>query len=62
MGGGFHQSAQDVRVDEGHILRARLANGNGDWVDAELDLNQCLGNNDGELPPRERRHNPGVRN
>ncbi|KAK4175817.1 Cyanovirin-N [Triangularia setosa] len=43
----FHLSAQDIRVDDGHILRARLDNGEGDWVDAELDLNTVLGNNDG---------------
>lgn len=44
----FHQSAQDVRVDEGHLLRGKLRNENGDMVDAELDLNNCLGNTDGK--------------
>lgn len=43
----FHQSAEDVRVDDGHILRARIPNANGDMVDAECDLDQCLGNNNG---------------
>ncbi|KAK1999382.1 CVNH domain-containing protein [Colletotrichum falcatum] len=43
----FHVSAQDIRVDDGHILRARLNNSNGDAVDAEYDLNDCLGNNNG---------------
>ncbi|KAK4132230.1 CVNH domain-containing protein, partial [Trichocladium antarcticum] len=43
----FHASAQDIRVDDGHILRARLQNTNGEEVDAEIDLNQCIGNNDG---------------
>jgi len=46
----FHASAADIRVDDGHILRARLRNGNGDEVDAEVDLNQFIGNSDGECP------------
>ncbi|KAG7284611.1 hypothetical protein NEMBOFW57_009216 [Staphylotrichum longicolle] len=45
----FHSSAQDIRVDDGHILRARLRNGNGDEVDAEVDLNQFIGNSDGSF-------------
>jgi hypothetical protein len=40
----FYQSAENIRVDDGHILRARLRNQNGDFVDAELDLNTVLGN------------------
>lgn len=47
----FHASAQDIRVDDGHILKARLQNTNGEEVDAEIDLNQCIGNNDGILVP-----------
>ncbi|OHF00959.1 CVNH domain-containing protein [Colletotrichum orchidophilum] len=45
----FHLSAQDTRVDDGHILRARLQNGNGDFVDAEINLNDFLGNDDGRF-------------
>ncbi len=45
----FHVSAQDIRVDDGHILRARLSNSGGDEVDAEIDLNQLIGNNNGML-------------
>jgi hypothetical protein len=44
----FHASAQDIRVDDGHMLRARLSNANGEEVDAEMDLNQFIGNRDGE--------------
>jgi hypothetical protein len=43
----FHYSAEDIRVDDGHMLRARLQNGNGDWVDSEIDLNEHLGNDNG---------------
>jgi hypothetical protein len=45
----FHASAEDIRVDDGHILRARLRNENGDMVDAEMDLNNHIGNNDGNF-------------
>ncbi len=45
----FHVSAQNIRVDDGHILRARLSNSGGDQVDAEIDLNQLIGNNNGML-------------
>ena len=44
----FHISAAEVRVDDGHILRARLDNGEGQQVDAEFDLNTVLGNNNGK--------------
>lgn len=48
----FHASAEHIRVDDGHILRAVLHNGSGEAVEAELDLNTVLGNNDGSsLPP-----------
>lgn len=40
----FHASAENIRVDDGHILRASV---NGQ--DAELDLNSCLGNNNGRF-------------
>lgn len=40
----FHQASSNIRVDEGHILRADI-NGNT----AELDLNQVLGNNNGRF-------------
>ncbi|CAI4213420.1 unnamed protein product [Parascedosporium putredinis] len=42
----FHQSAQDVTLD-GAILRARLANVEGEWIDAEFDLDSILGNDNG---------------
>ncbi|KAJ6779295.1 hypothetical protein PWT90_07910 [Aphanocladium album] len=45
----FHTSASNIRVDDGHILRARLRNGNGEEVDSELDLNSCIGNSGGRF-------------
>ncbi|PQE08286.1 cyanovirin-n family protein [Rutstroemia sp. NJR-2017a BVV2] len=46
---GFHLSAEDIRVDDGHILKARLRNEDGGMNDAELDLNQYLGNENGMI-------------
>ncbi|KAF2797568.1 Cyanovirin-N [Melanomma pulvis-pyrius CBS 109.77] len=45
----FHLSAEDIRIDDNHILRARLQNIDGDWCDAEIDLDNHLGNNEGEI-------------
>ncbi|TID25826.1 cyanovirin-n family protein [Venturia nashicola] len=45
----FALSAENVRVDDGHILRAALRNGNGDNVDAEIDLDQLIGNDNGNF-------------
>lgn len=43
----FLQSAENVRVDDGHILRASLRNGEGNLQDAEFDLDQIIGNHNG---------------
>ncbi|TDZ34327.1 Cyanovirin-N-like protein [Colletotrichum trifolii] len=45
----FHASAQEIRVDDGHILRAQLANGDGEWNDVEVNLNDFLGNDNGSF-------------
>ncbi|KAK4105443.1 Cyanovirin-N [Parathielavia hyrcaniae] len=45
----FHESAADIEVSDGHILKARLKNMDGEEVDAEFDLNSCIGNNDGSF-------------
>jgi hypothetical protein len=44
---GFHYSAEDIRIDDGHILRARLQKADGEWNDAEIDLNNHIGNDNG---------------
>lgn len=43
----FHASAEDIHLDDGHILKARLINSDGEHVDAEVDLNDFIGNVDG---------------
>ncbi|KKY22195.1 putative cyanovirin-n family protein [Diplodia seriata] len=45
----FHLSAEDIRIDDNHILRARLRTEGGEWRDAEIDLNHHLGNQDGMI-------------
>lgn len=47
----FHASAQDIRVDDGHILRARLQKADGETADAEINLNDFIGNDNGRLTP-----------
>lgn len=44
----FHASAQDIRLDDGHILKASLTNEEGEQVDAEIDLNDFIGNSNGK--------------
>jgi len=43
----FYHTAENIRIDDGHMLRARLQTADGDWNDAEIDLNQCVGNDNG---------------
>lgn len=45
----FHLSAEDIRVEDNHILRARLRKEDGEWVDAEMDLNEYIGNENGMI-------------
>ncbi|KAK7186420.1 hypothetical protein DPSP01_013101 [Paraphaeosphaeria sporulosa] len=47
----FHYSAEEgsIRVDDNHILRARLQRADGEWQDAEIDLNNHIGNDNGSF-------------
>ncbi|KAH6871768.1 Cyanovirin-N [Thelonectria olida] len=45
----FHLSAEDITLEDGHILRARLADVDGNWQDAQLDLDYYIGNIDGSF-------------
>ena len=48
----FHVNAEELHInDDGHILLGKLPNEDGDLVEAEIDLNECLGNNDGTSRP-----------
>lgn len=43
----FFRTASDIRVDDGHILVANVANEEGEMVESTLDLNSCIGNEEG---------------
>lgn len=45
----FQESAENLRVEDGHILRAILETNGLVWHDAEIDLDTCLGNIDGQF-------------
>ncbi|KAJ4989366.1 cyanovirin-n family protein [Stagonosporopsis vannaccii] len=45
----FHYSAEDIRVEDNHILKARLQRADGEWNDAEIDLNNHIGNDNGHF-------------
>ena len=45
----FHESAEDITVEDGHILKAVLNNIEGEGCDAEIDLSECIGNEDGQF-------------
>lgn len=45
----FHQSAEEIEIKDNHILFARLRNEDGDLKDAEINLDEFLGNDDGHF-------------
>ncbi|KAH8766626.1 Cyanovirin-N [Diaporthe sp. PMI_573] len=47
----FHHTCEipSIRVDHGHILRCRVAREDGEYVDSEIDLNSCIGNDNGHF-------------
>lgn len=45
----FHLTAEDIEIRDNHILVARLQNEEGEFVDADIDLNEHIGNNEGML-------------
>jgi len=50
----FALSAEHVRLDEGHILRAQLRDMEGEFKDASIDLDRVIGNNWGRPPAFEK--------
>lgn len=47
MAGNFFATSEEIRLEDGHILRARLQRIDGEWVDAEINLNDHIGNENG---------------
>ncbi|KAJ5941616.1 hypothetical protein N7516_001784 [Penicillium verrucosum] len=45
----FHESASDIELEDGHILKAVLRNEDGDEEESTLDLNDHIGNDNGQF-------------
>lgn len=43
----FHESANNIELEDGHILKASLRDEEGDDRDVEMDLNDFIGNDNG---------------
>lgn len=50
----FHHTAEihTIRVEDGRILRSRVAREDGEFVDSEIDLDRCVGNDNGMKGPK----------
>jgi len=58
----FHLRSENLRLDEGHILRGRLRAEDGNLVDAEINLDDCLGNLNGMFHWGERGFSGSAKN
>ncbi|CZS83503.1 unnamed protein product [Fusarium graminearum] len=47
--GNFHESSNNIWLEDGHILHAECGNGEGDYVESTLDLDYYIGNDDGSF-------------
>ncbi|OJJ86772.1 CVNH domain-containing protein [Aspergillus glaucus CBS 516.65] len=45
----FHLTAEDIVIEDNHILKAQLRNGDDELVESTIDLNEHLGNNGGNF-------------
>lgn len=43
----FHLTAEEIRVEDNHVLFAYLRNDDGELVESRIDLNEHLGNDNG---------------
>lgn len=43
----FQASAQEIRLEKGHVLRASVKDKHGKWVNSEINLDNFIGNQDG---------------
>lgn len=43
----FHLTAEDIVIEDGHILKANLRNEDDELVESVLDLNEHIGNDNG---------------
>ncbi|KAI9741746.1 MAG: hypothetical protein M1834_000132 [Cirrosporium novae-zelandiae] len=45
----FHLTAENIHIENKHMLKARLRNKKGENVDAHIDLNHHIGNDNGRF-------------
>ncbi|KAJ5182481.1 hypothetical protein N7492_000097 [Penicillium capsulatum] len=45
----FHSSATSIELDDGHILKVTLLDGEGEEQEVEVDLNNHIGNDNGSF-------------
>lgn len=45
----FHASATSIELDDDHILKVTLLDGDGDEHEVEVDLNNHIGNDNGKF-------------
>jgi hypothetical protein len=46
---GFHTTSDTIVLKDKHILSSRCKRPDGSYSFSEIDLNDCLGNNNGKL-------------
>ncbi|KAI1411087.1 cyanovirin-N family protein [Hypoxylon sp. FL1857] len=49
MAGNFFATSQNIRLEDGHYIRASLQKVDGEWVEAEINLNDHIGNENGRF-------------
>ncbi|KAJ4391084.1 hypothetical protein N0V93_004698 [Gnomoniopsis smithogilvyi] len=51
MAGNFHETCEleSIRIDDGRFLRCLVRREDGELTEAEIDLNCCIGNENGQF-------------
>jgi len=47
--GDFFATAQNLRLEDNHVLVGRLKGNDGEWHDVKIDLNEHIGNQNGRF-------------
>ncbi|KAJ3530943.1 hypothetical protein NM208_g9097 [Fusarium decemcellulare] len=47
--GNFHESSENIQLEDGHILHAECGDGEGGTNESTLDLDYYIGNNNGSF-------------
>lgn len=46
---GFQTSSNNITLQDKHYLRSQCMKPDGTWESSRIDLNDCLGNNNGAV-------------